>query len=133
MICELYTSYPPTVNNYYVKTQRGLFISAKGRKFRDELMVDAVEQLAGMEPIEGSVRVDIIFWVPDLRKRDLDNLLKPLFDAMTQANIWKDDSQIDQVCIYRGAKVYGGKCYIRVSEAAPVIPDGCESLIDSGE
>lgn len=133
MIFELYTGYPPTVNNYYVKTQRGLFISAKGRKFRDQLVQDALEQLSGMPPIDGKVRVDIVFWVPDLRKRDLDNLLKPLFDAITQAKLWNDDSQIDQVCVYRGSKVFGGKTYIRVSEAAPIIPDGCESLIDSGE
>ena len=48
MIFELYTAYPPSVNNYYVKTQRGVFISQKGKKFRDQLIMDAHEQLDGM-------------------------------------------------------------------------------------
>lgn len=134
MICELYSSYPPTVNNYYQKTQRGLFISQKGRKFRDQLCSDFHEQLSGMEPIQGKVRIDVIAWVPDNRRRDLDNIMKPIMDAMTHAGMWDDDSQVDQMCVYRGAKsAPNGAIYIRVDEAAPIIPLGCESLLDSGE
>lgn len=134
MICELYTAYPPTVNNYYVKTQRGIHISQKGRKFRDQLITDFHEQLEGMPKIEGKVRIDVIAWVPDNRKRDLDNLMKPVMDAMTHAGFWSDDSQVDQMSVYRGTKVAPeGACYIRVSEAAPCIPRGCEHLLDSGE
>lgn len=134
MICELYTSYPPTINTYYTRTQRGLFISTKGRKFRDELIKDFHEQLGGMSKITGKVRIDVIAWVPDNRVRDLDNIMKPVMDAMTHAGFWEDDCQVDQMCVYRGAKVSPkGACYIRVSEAAPIIPHGMESLLDSGE
>lgn len=134
MIFELYTSYPPSVNNYYVKTQRGIFISQKGKKFRDTLMQDAHEQLGGMIPLPEKVRLEVVAWVPDLRKRDLDNLLKPIQDAMIHANLLVDDSQIDQTFIYRGVKIApSGSLYIRVSEAAPCIPKGMEHLLDSGE
>lgn len=134
MIFELYTVYPPSVNNYYVKTQRGIFISQKGNKFRDQLIKDANEQLGGMIPLPDRVRLEVVAWVPDLSKRDLDNLLKPIQDAMIHANLLIDDSQIDQTFIYRGAKVPPeGALYIRVSEAAPCIPKGMEHLLDSGE
>lgn len=134
MICELFTAFPPSVNNYYVKTQRGVFISAKGKKFRDQLIKDAHEQLSGMEPIDCKVRIDVVYWMPDRRKRDLDNLVKPLQDALTHAHIWGDDSQVDQLCVFRGtvAPPEGG-CYIRISEAAPCIPRGMEHLLDTGE
>ena len=133
MICELYTSYPPTVNNYYVKTQRGVFISQKGKKFREEVIKDVLEQLGGMPPIDGRVRVEIVFWPPDNRVRDEDNIKQPLYDALTHAKVWVDDSQIDQSFSYRGEKVFGGRLYIKVSEAAPLIPMGMEHLLDSGE
>jgi crossover junction endodeoxyribonuclease RusA len=133
MFFELYTEYPPTVNNYYVKTQRGVFISEKGRKFRDSLIRDAMEQLGSMPSISGKVRVEIVAWAPDKRKRDLDNIKKPLFDAMTHAGLWDDDSLIDQDFTYRGDTVPGGRLYIKVSEAAPCIPAGMENLLDSGD
>lgn len=134
MIFELYTSYPPTVNNYYVKTQRGVFISNKGRKFRDELASDAHEQLGGMIALPERVRLEVVAWVPDNRKRDLDNIMKPIQDAMIQANLLVDDSQIDQLFVYRGEKVGpNGQLYIRVSESAPMIPKGMEHLLDSGD
>lgn len=133
MICELYTSYPPTVNNYYVKTQRGVFISQKGKKFREEVVKDVLEQLGGMPPIEGRIRVEIVFWPPDNRARDEDNIKKGLYDALTHAKVWIDDSQIDQSFSYRGEKVFGGRLYIKVSEAGPLIPMGMEHLLDSGE
>lgn len=133
MIFELYTSYPPSVNNYYVKTQRGVFISQRGKKFRDDLLRDAMEQVGERLNITDKVKVEIVVWPPDKRKRDLDNIKKPLFDAMTHAGLWEDDSLIDQDFTYRGDVVFGGRIYIKVSEASPCVPDGMEHLIDSGD
>ena len=134
MIFELYTAYPPSINNYYVKTQRGVFISQKGKKFRAQLIKDAHEQLGGMIPLTGRLRLEVVTWVPDNRARDQDNILKPIQDAMIHANLILDDSQIDQTFVYRGAKIPpDGALYIRVSEAAPCIPKGMENLLDTGE
>lgn len=134
MIFEMYTAYPPSVNNYYVKTQRGVFISHKGRKFRDQFLADSHDQLAGMEKITQRVRLEIVMFVPDNRKRDQDNILKAIQDSMMHAGLIEDDSLIDQTFVYRGEKVApNGLLYIRVSEAAPCIPKGMEHLLDSGE
>ena len=134
MIFELYTAYPPSINNYYVKTQRGVFISQKGKKFRAQLIKDAHEQLGGMIPLTERLRLEVVMCVPDNRARDQDNILKPIQDAMIHANLMVDDSQIDQTFVYRGVKMPPeGALYIRVSHAAPCIPKGMEHLLDSGE
>jgi crossover junction endodeoxyribonuclease RusA len=45
---------------------------------------------------------------PDRRKRDLSNLIKAMEDAMTQAGVWGDDSQIDYLTIIRLAVASDG-------------------------
>jgi Holliday junction resolvase RusA-like endonuclease len=63
--------------------------------------------------------------VPDNRKRDIDNCLKSLLDALTKCQLWHDDVLIDQIFLYRGVKLSpSGLCFIRVSEAGPIIPEG---------
>jgi len=126
MIYEFYTEFPPTVNNYYVKTQRGVFISHKGRKFRDALAESLHAQIGADAHIDYPVLVEVILHMPDKRVRDLDNYMKPLLDAITKTGFWDDDSLIDQLFIYRGEVTSSGKVFIRVSDAAPVLPIGYE-------
>lgn len=45
-------------------------------------------------------------WFPHIKKPDLDNLLKSTMDAITDVNVWHDDSQV-YVIVAR--KVYVGK------------------------
>ena len=43
----------------------------------------------------------------DNRRRDLDNALKALLDAITHGGLIEDDSFIDQLIVTRGEKVEG--------------------------
>lgn len=121
---EFYLDFPPSVNNYYVKTQRGLFISQKGRKYR----AATAEAINGQLPdvtISDPMLVEVILHVPDNRKRDLDNYMKSMLDAITQAGLWEDDSLIHQLHIYKGQVVKPkGAVFIRISDAGPLIPKG---------
>ncbi len=38
--------------------------------------------------------VELIFIPPDLRKYDVDNRVKAVFDALTKTGFWKDDAQV---------------------------------------
>lgn len=58
------------------------------------------------------LQVWIEAYVPDRRKRDLDNIKKPLLDALTHAGVWNDDCQIDDVRSIRCPVTKGG--YVRV-------------------
>jgi len=125
MNIELYLPFPPSVNNYYVKSKSGgKFISSKGRKFREEVHEAIIEQAPALR-ISGRVLVEAILFAPDRRTRDVDNYNKPLLDALTHADVWGDDGQIDQLFNYRGAVIpKPGKCCVRITEAGPIIPWG---------
>ena len=55
--------------------------------------------LHGGEPLEGSVCVAAVFYLPDLRTRDTDNLLKHLGDSANGV-LWRDDRQVTAMAGY---------------------------------
>lgn len=124
MFYELHLPWPPTVNSYYKKGRYGVRISEQGRKFRAEVLEEVEQQFGTFETIDYRMLVETIMYPPDKRKRDLDNYMKPLLDALTEAGVWLDDSLIDQEPVYRGVQVYAGKIAMRIYEAGPVLPVG---------
>ena len=52
------------------------------------------------EPCDGGVRLDIMLWMPDRRRRDLDNCAKSICDALNGI-AYEDDSQIVELIIRR--------------------------------
>ena len=90
--------WPPSVNRYW-RTFRGrMLISADGRTYRQEAVAAAV---TGDRFGSAKVRVSIEVWLPDNRRRDVDNLLKAPLDALCHAGIYDDDSQIVELSIRR--------------------------------
>jgi len=53
---------------------------------------------------------------PDRRRRDLDNLQKPLLDALEKAGIYEDDSLIDLLVTRRMAICPSGRIVVRIQE-----------------
>lgn len=126
---ELFLPYPPTINNYYVKSKTHVRISEKGRKFRDLTQAEIVKLIPpgttlsdiGIEPPYGMI---VVAFPPDNRKRDIDNILKPILDAITKTGIWSDDSTVNHLIVYRGkAAPPSGNIYIRIFPAGPIIPN----------
>lgn len=66
------------------------------------------------KPIEFDVEVIVVISPPDRRTRDLDNYLKALFDSMTHAGIWKDDSQVKRMAVEWGPVTKGGFAEITI-------------------
>jgi len=120
---ELYLPFPPSNNNYYVKTQRGVFISQKGRKFRHDVELAILEQLPGVN-IDERMLVETVYFMPDRRRRDIANYSKALHDAITEAGLWEDDELIDQNFEYRGAVHKNGSVFVRITPAGPVLAVG---------
>lgn len=107
--------FPPTVNSYYAKTQRGIYISKRGRAYRQTVADACGEQNAYGLKLDITLSVDVILYPPDARTRDLDNYMKSLLDALTQAEVWKDDSLIDTLTVHRGVKCAHGACWVRIA------------------
>lgn len=53
---------------------------------------------------------------PDNRIRDLDNYNKALFDALTHAGVWEDDSQVKRMLVEWGPVIPKGKVEITISK-----------------
>lgn len=108
--------WPPSVNQYWRTFKGRMLLSAKGREYRQTVLANA---LAERFPKYGDSRmaVEIVAYPPDRRRRDLDNLLKGLLDAMQAAGVYDDDSQIDSLCIRREAVTAGGKVEVYLEAA----------------
>lgn len=105
--------YPPTVNHYWRKSPRGMYITRKGRSYRDEVRIRCIA-LPG--PLEGRLSVMIEAYPPDRRRRDIDNLAKATLDALQKAGVYHDDNQIDHLTIRRQVCAPGGRLSVSIRE-----------------
>ena len=108
--------WPPTVNNYYTVARGRKILSVKGRNYKQAAWADILtqDQKLGLNP---PISVFIRAYPPDKRKRDLDNILKPVLDALTAAAVFDDDSMIDDLRIQRFEQSSPGRIEIVVSGA----------------
>lgn len=105
---KLILPFPPTVNTYWRFTTKGVLISASGRSYRTNTIAAVLEQLKKRpKAITGPVEITLILNPPDKRRRDLDNYLKAIFDSLTHAGVWEDDSQIKKMEVKWGEAVKG--------------------------
>lgn len=90
---------PPSVNSYWrstVNRRSGLakvLISQEGRRFKTRCQMLA--QMQCSEPINVKVAVTATVYFGD-RRRDLDNVMKPLFDAL-EGVVYRNDRQIHEI------------------------------------
>ncbi len=110
---SLVLPFPPTANTYWrsvpVKRKNGQWaaqvrISKRGREYRRIVINSIMTQCKHACVNLGAsfpVSVEIEAHMPDLRRRDLDNLNKSLLDAITHSGLWRDDSQVDDLRIRR--------------------------------
>jgi crossover junction endodeoxyribonuclease RusA len=120
-LINLKLSYPPTVNTYWKPTLRGKFggvsirLSERGRKYKAQAYLEMAEQHI-QRGLQGRVELLIDVYPPDRRKRDLDNVLKPLLDVLEDYGVFDDDEQIDILHVRR--RGVGGYVIIHVEEIA---------------
>ena len=123
---EVELPYPPSVNNYWRHVGWGtpiakhrdwgprprVLISRRGRAFRK--VVRSV--LAGLrvQPMTGKLHVRIELHPPDRRRRDVDNALKSLLDALEHGGAYLDDGQIVKLDVEKCQPIAGGKCIVRI-------------------
>jgi crossover junction endodeoxyribonuclease RusA len=88
--------WPPSVNNYWIHRGRGTFISDAGIGFIKSVRV-AIVQAKIYKPMLGKLQMSINLFPPDKRRRDIDNVLKALLDALTKGGLMEDDSQVKRL------------------------------------
>lgn len=99
--------YPPSLNRLYRINAggKGVRKSEAGKRYQQAVKLASLRS----QGVEGKVLVTIDVFPPDRRKRDLDNLLKILLDALTKAALIEDDSKIDRLLVQRREVIRGGR------------------------
>ena len=83
--------FPPSTNNLFVNIKgKGRVKSARYSAWCTEAGWEARRQRAGR--VEGPYALYITACRPDARRRDLDNIAKPVSDALKTAGVIEDDS-----------------------------------------
>lgn len=122
---KLKLPFPPSVNTYWRAPNKGPLkgrhlISAAGRKYQSDACAAIIEQLRRLpKPSSEPASVEVILYPPDVRRRDIDNYNKALFDALTHAGVWEDDSQVKRLLVEWGPVQQGGMVEITISRFVP--------------
>ena len=107
--------WPPSVNHYYRKVGPRVLISRDGRKYRQ--VVCSIARQLNVKPFDCELKMEIHAYPPDRRRRDVDNLLKAIFDSLQHGGIYKDDSQIKDFEFYtKELQRPNGKIIVRLSK-----------------
>lgn len=109
---QLELPYPPSVNHYWGQSGKNKFLGKKGKEFRVAVAEACLE--AEVKTLEGRLSLHVGLYPPDRRQRDVDNVLKPLLDAMEHAGCYVNDNQIDELHILRREVRKGGSCVVMI-------------------
>lgn len=123
--------WPPSVNHYWRHDPGGMRVRG-GRRFhvkphsyltdRAKRYVAEVQTACLMNRwrhhLTGRLSLRVTLHPATRARLDIDNFCKGLFDAMTKAGVWADDSQIDSLHILRGELRKPGMVQVEVLEVA---------------
>ena len=108
--------YPPSSNHLYAtRADNRRHLSQSGRAFHrqvQQVVLSTGARMANDErararwcpwPMTGRLIASLYVYPPDRRRRDIENVSKIVWDALKGVGLYQDDSQIDELHIYRGA------------------------------
>lgn len=99
MKVTLTTPYVST-NALYTHNRYGKrILTKKARVHKEAIAWEAKEQVGAKKPLAGVLSVEVHWYMPDNRRRDLDNI-KMVLDALTGV-LWVDDSNIFQLRMFK--------------------------------
>ena len=115
--------FPLSINRYHrhvmIRGKPRTLLSAEGRSFQRTVC----NQIGKCKKLTGRVAVVIHAYMPNRKRRDIDNLIKPLLDAMTLAGVWDDDSQVGRLTIEDRGVEPPGRAIVWIEEYENVSPD----------
>ncbi len=88
---------PVPKTNRYVRRRGGrVFKPPRVRNWEVRALWEIKQQYSG-KPINRKVAVDIVLTLPNHRRRDIDNMLKSLWDVLEKGGVIADDTLIYEV------------------------------------
>ena len=114
-VLEATLPWPPSVNHYWAARGNARYLSPRARAWHQEAWAILRGAWRG-EPMRGEVAVLLVLHPPDRRRRDLDNTLKAVLDALVHAGVLQDDSQVAELHAVRREARRPGGVLVRVEE-----------------
>jgi len=115
LMIELELGVLPSVNSYYGRAKTGqVYIKKAGKKYRNDVIL--LTKLAGIEPLDGPVIMEVDFYPPSNGRHDGDNILKSLWDSLEGYAYWNDD-QIVRATVEKMDPIKGGRVDVRIVRA----------------
>lgn len=135
MVLNLIAPWPPSLNQYYralvSRNSRGSVVarsvvSAEGREYRSKVVSEVGKQVPRGGGFGPDARLSVLAEVRPpatiggkrwgSRVWDLANREKALFDGLTAAGVWDDDSQVDDLRLVKGEPDGDGSVLLTISE-----------------
>jgi crossover junction endodeoxyribonuclease RusA len=114
---ELILPWPPTVNHYWKLGRGHLYLGEEGKRYK--AIMTGLVRSARVRPFIGNVSLEIEAYPPDRRVRDIDNVLKAIFDSCGKAGLYADDSQVKHVEAWMREPFPRGRVIVRISDYDP--------------
>lgn len=86
-----------------------MLISKAGREYQRTVKGLLIERFGLRFSCTPPYDIHFDVWMPDRRKRDLDNLLKAMLDALEASGLLVDDSLVYKLSMNRRGVLKGGK------------------------
>ena len=106
---------PPSVNSFYKHHGHRIYISPKGREFKEYVESYLIEYMNKwkIKPIKGLVEIFFEFHFRGKRNRDTSNYIKPVED-MVKDILFGDDVEVKRLHAEKFIDVEENKCLIKV-------------------
>ena len=108
-----------------------MVLSPEGRNYRTAVCAQLAGNGPRKPPSGGRIALCMDAFPPDKRRRDLDNLGKSVADALQDAAVYEDDSQIDLLLSRRRELFPGGRIDVRVDELPLIVCPLCGSALSN--
>ena len=86
---------PVSVNASYRSCGNKVYKSKKLKDFQNQVE-KYFNGFENIQKLEGNLSIDITFEIKGIRKRDIDNMLKSLLDAL-EGHLFENDNQIFEI------------------------------------
>ena len=103
---EVNLPWPPTVNHYWGVRGLRRYLTKRAKDFRQDV-IDVCDNSECIYPTQ-RLSLHLKLFMPDNRRRDIDNVSKGILDSLAYAGCYNDDCQIYQLFIEKVDKTAHG-------------------------
>lgn len=107
LVITLSLPYPPSVNGYWRAARGRIYMTRRGKEYRKAVAAELDKH--DLAAINADVAISLDMYPPDKRVRDVDNIQKPLLDALQSCGLLVNDSQVCLLVTARRKPRKGGR------------------------